>query len=78
VDDQRPERDEQASGEPPTKTGGGTVNVIGGELQNYYSCPGNGFLLYGYPQHSGSIWTILEQKNGSSRMTDVPIAKAYY
>ena len=58
--------------------GGATVNVIGGELQNYYDCPGNGFLLYGYPQHTSSVWTILEQKNGSSSITAVPIAKAYY
>ena len=57
----------------------GTTNVIAGELrQNYYECPGSRYSLYGYPQHSSNLWTILEQKDGSSDITAVPIAEAYY
>jgi hypothetical protein len=58
--------------------GGGTVGTIGGEVSGtYYYCPGYGFPIYGYPDSSSSIWTILEQKKGASGLEPVPIATAY-
>jgi hypothetical protein len=57
--------------------GGGTIEFIGGKVESaYYYCPGRGFPLYGYPDSSSSIWTILEQQK--SGLEPVPIATVYH
>lgn len=60
-------------------TAGGTTDFIGSEKVRgaYYYCPGIGYPLYGYPDTSGRIWTILEQRPGESGLEPAPIATAY-
>ena len=58
---------------------GGTTDSIGGvESGSYYYCPGYGFPLFGYPNSSNSIWTILEQVKGVVGLEPAAIATAYH
>lgn len=60
-------------------TAGGTTDFIGNKvvIGDYYYCPGVGFPLYGYPDTSGRIWTILEQRPGTAGLVPAPIARIY-
>ena len=54
---------------------GGTLTP--GGLRLNYGCAG-GNNLYGNINKAYRIWTIFQQRNGSSDMTQAQIAEAYY
>ena len=55
----------------------GATTSFGGMPLNYYCGKGNGS-LYGTINKTNPVWTIFELRNGSSDMTQVAIAKAYF
>jgi hypothetical protein len=55
---------------------GATIQVEG--MSETYQCDGGNNGLFGSVNRAGRTWTILQQRNGSSDMTQAMIAKAYF
>jgi hypothetical protein len=65
-----------ADGENCWEITGATIQVEG--MSQTYQCNGGDNRLFGSINRAGRTWTILQQPNGSSDITQAVIAKAYF